>query len=152
MSRESEEYKVHFIKAEFPILNEKEVRAYLEFSGWVLSKALDELKDDLSWERANTKENRLAISSIREKMKVIKAVKKSRLLQQKKQARVKLQKYDREPLLVVGLPLSFNAVKSDVNRTIRYNTHANARAHLHSEFGIELKDLSNACSTGTYCV
>jgi len=149
-NKESEEYKVHFIKAEFPILNEKEVRAYLELSGWILSKALDELGDDLSWEKvANTKENSFAvISSIREKMKVVKALKTSKSMQQKKQVHVKSQRYDRQPLLVVGLPLGFNSVKTDINKSIRYDAHA----HLHSEFGIELKDLSNPCSTRTYCI
>lgn len=138
-NKESEEYKVHSIKAEFPILNEKEVRAYLELSGWIVNKALDELGDDLSWEKvANTKENSFAvISSIREKMNVVKAVKTSKLMQQKKQVHVKSQRYDRKPLLVVGLPLGFNSVKTDVNKFIRYDAHA----HLHSEFGIELKDL-----------
>ena len=139
MSRESEEYKIHFIKAEFPILNEKEVRAYLELSGWILDKALDELGDDLSWEKmANEKENSFAvISSIRRKMKVVKAVKTSKLIQQKKQVHVNSQNYDRQPLLVVGLPLGFNAVETDGDKSIRYDSHA----HFHSEFGIELRDL-----------
>jgi len=146
--KDSREFKIHYVKAEYERLNTKEIKAYLEMTDWSVERALSVIKDDLLWERQNNnKENVGPVLSggIRENCVRIEKVKKEL-------ARLRNLDIEEEPLLVVGLPVDINVMKGNVRRA----THTDVHLQAQSEFGIELKDFSNcdkmrtnSCSNST---
>mmetsp|Transcript_25760 Transcript_25760/g.39569 ORF Transcript_25760/g.39569 Transcript_25760/m.39569 type:complete len:328 (+) Transcript_25760:278-1261(+) len=52
--RNSPDFKIQTMVAEFPSLREKEVRSYLEIADWNVEDAMTDAREDLRWERSNT--------------------------------------------------------------------------------------------------
>eukprot|EP00591_Stephanopyxis_turris_P011785 CAMPEP_0195510618 /NCGR_PEP_ID=MMETSP0794_2-20130614/3211_1 /TAXON_ID=515487 /ORGANISM="Stephanopyxis turris, Strain CCMP 815" /LENGTH=248 /DNA_ID=CAMNT_0040638073 /DNA_START=39 /DNA_END=785 /DNA_ORIENTATION=- len=53
--RTSKDFKMHAFLAELPSLVISEAKAYLELSGWDLNEALTDAREDIKWEKADTK-------------------------------------------------------------------------------------------------
>jgi hypothetical protein len=152
---QTEEYRIHYCMAQFEFLNYKEAKAYLDMFDWDVQKAVVGIQDDLTWEQEHSHSHShphphptlIKDQENQNNRVVVSYIEKSEMEEKEE---------EREPLLVVGLPLDVNLIKGNIHRAMNHhhNHHhhhekSSAATGMHGtgggpmEFGIEMKDLTH---------